>query len=105
MLKLGVGGFLWVFSLLKVSGLAGGRETWLWEGWASGGRDLSLGESSWVQDSSQMLKGVVRLREVALLMQFPGIHPILPATRGDGRVPTDRPWSTLGQEEVFIKVN
>lgn len=74
-----LGGFLRVFSFLKVSGLAGGRETWSWERWASGSWDLSLGEGSWVQDSSQMPKEAVGLQEVALLVQFPGSHSPRPS--------------------------
>lgn len=56
-----LGAFLYVFSFFKVSGLTGGRENWLWERRASGGWDESLGEGSWVQDSSQMPKEAGRL--------------------------------------------
>lgn len=93
-------------SFFKVSGLTGGRGNWLWERWASGDWDESLGEGSWVQESSQMPKEAGRLREVALLMQFPGSHsPRSSCSWARCQFPTDRPCSTLRSEEVFISVN
>lgn len=93
-----LGVFLFSSLFFKVSGLTGGRENWLWERQASGGWDESLGEDSWVQDSSQMPKEAGRLtarggpaRAVPRLTFTPFFLQL-----GEmSEFPTDRPWSTL----------